>query len=509
MKRGRVEIALVLAGLIALSSAATAYVYRSGWTLYYGDAEAHLDIARRIIDSRTPGYDQIGTVWLPLPHLLMLALVWNDRLWRSGLAGAIPSSICFVAAGAFLFAAMRRVTQSAAAAWASLGVFALNPNMLYLQSTPMTEPVSLASLMALLYFSVRFRQTQELGAVGAAAIAAIAASLTRYEGWFVIPFVAAYFWWASRGRRVATVLLFLAIATVGPLYWIAHNWYVYSNALEFYDGPYSAHAIYQRELAQNLQRFPGDHNWQKTWLFFRTAAEMCAGWGAAIAAAAGLLVAAWKRVAWPVVFAALIPAFYLLSLHSGSTPIFVPELWFGSYYNTRYGLSALPLLAVAGGCLALASSRPLRAYLAAGIIAVSILPWLIRPQKDNWICWKESQVNSEGRRSWTNQAGPFLASHYRVGQGIFTDFGDLMGAFRQAGIPLKQTLHQGNVLEWISAKQRPDLFLHSLWAVAFAGDDVATAVQQAAHSSGPRYHLVRSIAIPHEPVVEIYRRDDP
>ena len=34
--------------------------WRAGWTLYYGDAEAHLNIARRIIDSRTPGY---GADW--------------------------------------------------------------------------------------------------------------------------------------------------------------------------------------------------------------------------------------------------------------------------------------------------------------------------------------------------------------------------------------------------------------------------------------------------------------
>ncbi len=87
--------------LAGLSVAAAAFVSRSGWTLYYGDAEAHLNIARRILDSRTPGYDQIGTSWLPLPHLLALAFVRDDRLWRSGLAGAIPSSACFVLAGLY------------------------------------------------------------------------------------------------------------------------------------------------------------------------------------------------------------------------------------------------------------------------------------------------------------------------------------------------------------------------------------------------------------------------
>ena len=508
MKHARLEIVAVLAGLIALSAATTALVYRFGWTLYYGDAEAHLNIARRILDTRTPDYDQIGTVWLPFPHLITLALVGNDRLWRTGLAGAIPSSACFAVAGVFLFAAMRGATRSFAAALASLGIFALNPNLLYLQATPMTEPVSLAALMALLYFSVRFRETQGFGAVVGAGVASLAASMTRYEGWFVIPFAAAYFLLVARRHKIVTALLFAGIAALGPLYWLGHNWFVYSNALEFFNGPYSAAGIYRRALAQNVRPYPGDHDWRKAWLFFRTAARMCAGWGAVVAGAAGAIVAMWKRVLWPVLFAALLPIFYLWSMHSGGTPIHIPELWFGSYYNTRYGLAALPLVAIAGGCLALAASRRLRPYFASAIVAVALLPWLIQPRPDAWVCWKESQVNSEARRAWTKDAAGFLAAHYERGQGIFTSFGDLTGIFREADIPLRDTLHQGNVLEWMSAQQRPDLFLRQRWAVAIAGDEVATAVQQATLKSGPRYHLVRTITVPRAPVIEIYKRDD-
>src|ERR1700691_5347390 len=88
LKQRWFELTLVLVALAAIGCLATAYVNHSGWTLYYGDAEAHLNIARRIVDSRRPGYDRIGTVWLPLPHLLMLALVRNDGFWHSGLAGA-------------------------------------------------------------------------------------------------------------------------------------------------------------------------------------------------------------------------------------------------------------------------------------------------------------------------------------------------------------------------------------------------------------------------------------
>src|ERR1700694_5606477 len=92
----RFSIPALAASLAALSAAAIAWFHSRGYILYFGDAECHLNIARRMVDSRTPGYDQVGTVWLPLPHWAMLPFVRVDALWFSGLAGAIPSGIAFV-----------------------------------------------------------------------------------------------------------------------------------------------------------------------------------------------------------------------------------------------------------------------------------------------------------------------------------------------------------------------------------------------------------------------------
>ena len=110
---------MVLAALALLSAAAIAVFYSNGWLLYYGDAEAHLNIARRMVDSRTPGYDQVGTVWLPLLHWLMLPFVRVDALWVNGLAGAIPSAIAFLLAGTFLYAAADRIFDCTSAALAA------------------------------------------------------------------------------------------------------------------------------------------------------------------------------------------------------------------------------------------------------------------------------------------------------------------------------------------------------------------------------------------------------
>ena len=511
MRHFWLELTLVFIAIAAISVLATAYVSHSGWTLYFGDAEAHLNIARRIVDSRRPGYGQIGTVWLPLPHVLMLALVPNDGLWRSGLAGAIPSSACFICAGVFLYASMRRAAHSSAVALASLGLLVLNPNVLYLQATPMTETVVLAALMALLYFTVLFRETQSFAAVVGAGLASIAASLARYEGWFVIPFVALYFLVAARRNRVGVVLLFMGLAALGPLYWLGHNWWLYSNPLEFFNGPYSPMSIYRRTLAQNMARYPGDHDWRAAGVYYLTASRLFTGWIVVIIGIAGLVGVFQKRVFWPVLLAVLPPLFYIWSMHSGGTPIYVPTLWPYSYYNTRYALTALPLLAIAGGCLVLVVNNRWRPWLAVAILIAAAAPWLIRPQPSDWVTWKESQINSLTRRAWTQAAARSFAAAYHSGSGpgggIMTSFGDLIGILRAAGIPIHAALYDDEGPEWAAATMRPDLFLHEEWAVAMAGDPVATAVQKSAFQHGPRYHLVQAIKVKGARVIEIYKRD--
>ncbi|MBV9405616.1 MAG: hypothetical protein JO211_09755, partial [Acidobacteriaceae bacterium] len=57
------EIVIITAALCLLVAGAVAWCLRHDCILYYGDAQAHLNISRSIIDSRTPGYDQLGTVW--------------------------------------------------------------------------------------------------------------------------------------------------------------------------------------------------------------------------------------------------------------------------------------------------------------------------------------------------------------------------------------------------------------------------------------------------------------
>ena len=479
-------LALVAVLLSAVSILAVHYFHSRHYLLWYGDAEAHLNTARRILDSATPGYDQLGTPWLPLPHVLLIPFARVDSWWRSGIAAAPPAAFCYVLGGVFLFAAVRRIFDSTSAALAATALCALNPNLLYLQSSAMTEAYFFAALAALLYFSIADRPIL-------AALAANAAVLTRYEGWFLIPFVAA--WFFARGpRRAAT---FAAVASIGPFYWLFHNWYLTGDALAFYRGPYSARAI------QHGAPYPGLHNVREAWLYYRTAVQLCAGPGLALMSLAGVVVALARRAVWPVILLALPPLFYLWSMYSsGGTPIFVPTLWPNSWYNTRYGLAALPLLAFAAAALVMAVPQPLRVFTAVLVVLAGCVHFAVHRDPSDWVTWAESRANSAGRRAWMYAAADYLAPRYKSGAGIVSSGGDdFFGIYRAAGIPLAETFSVDNGLPFDAALRRPRLYLWQAWAVVRSNDDLYTAIgQDLAH-----WDLQAKFTVKDEPVVYIYR----
>src|SRR5579872_2697389 len=85
------------------------FYFQRGEVLLYGDAVAHMNIARRVFDSKTPGLLQLGTVWLPLPHLLMIPFLISDDLWQRGAGGSIPSLAGYVLAVVGIFRLVRGI----------------------------------------------------------------------------------------------------------------------------------------------------------------------------------------------------------------------------------------------------------------------------------------------------------------------------------------------------------------------------------------------------------------
>src|SRR6185503_3047126 len=78
---------------------------------------------------------------LPLPHLLNALPVQIDWFYRTGFS-AIAISIASMALAAWAIATLIiRATGSSTGGAVAAALLMLNPDVLYLQSTPMTEPL--------------------------------------------------------------------------------------------------------------------------------------------------------------------------------------------------------------------------------------------------------------------------------------------------------------------------------------------------------------------------------
>jgi hypothetical protein len=380
------ELVFVFAFALLLSFVAFAWFYRQGDILLYGDAVAHLNIARRFTDSRDPGWDQLGSVWLPLPHLLIAPFVANDRLWRTGVGGSIPSMLAYVLGIVGIFRLVRARTAAAPASLAA-AIYAFNPSLLYMQATAMTESIYLAAVIwSVVYFDDFLRalhgdvpaglpQTAAAGRSGPGSLPAwraiercgcclAAAIFTRYDGWifaFVVALCALWpvkNWFATRPPRqqikrlVRSLAYFILLLALCPTLWLAHNYKINRHPLDWLNGPYSAKAIAQRTARPGDPPYPGENHPVVAAQYFLKAARMNLGEASGqnwliLLAAAGVLISLFhlrRFSAWLLLWIPL--PFYAYSIAYGSVPIFIPEWWPFSYYNVRYGLELLPTVAV-------------------------------------------------------------------------------------------------------------------------------------------------------------------
>jgi hypothetical protein len=504
------------------------FYFRNGDVLLYGDALAHLNIARRVFDSKTPGPLQLGTVWLPLPHLLMMPFLISNKLWRSGVGGSVPSLVAYVFGVVGVFRLTRsvmsgegprdrnlqrgtrgseeiQVRSPSLAPWIAAGIYAMNPNLIYMQTTAMGEALYLALFVwAVAYFSEFMRG--DSNALTKCGFCLAAASLTRYDGWFLalvtVAMATAVFAIPKlrgdrdEGRRNhffsrALFIKFVLISAAAPALWLAYNAAVYGNPLEFANGPYSAKAIERKTGTVN----PAQSNLRGAGSYFLKSAELNVAEPAWLGrvwlalAVGGLLAALWTtHSTWPMMLLGVPLPFYALSIAYGAVPIFVPQWWPFSQYNVRYGLELLPAFAVSLACLAqfaLSNNevhKILRSVALFGMLAVVAggyySAWSAEP-----ICYREADINSRSRITLESQLAKWLEVLPREST-LLMYLGAHPGAVEQAGFPLRRTINEGNHRVWKQPSDPEGLWERALaspadfadYALAFEGDPVFQAV---------------------------------
>jgi len=353
--------AVVVAAVVA-AAAATAWSVATHSMLLYGDARAHLDVARRVTDGLRPGLAQLGSVWLPLPHLLMVPLTIFRPLWHTGAAGAIVGGLCFVYGAVRVFSLAEELTGSRRGAWCAFAVFGTNLNVLYVQSTALTEPVLLATFVGAVFHLARWMRTLAFRDLLWAAVFTFAATLTRYEGWALLAAAALTVATWSRladHRRKATeanVIMFSLIGSYGVVLWVLYNLIIFHDPLYFLHSAYSAQAINGSQAQFGLLGTRGNpkeslltYAWDVIGACGPTVVVM------AIMCTIALLVSRdpqRRRTAFTMAVLFAPVAFEFLSLYVGQTTIRVPERPPHGMWNDRYGLMAVPFCAIVAGAVA-------------------------------------------------------------------------------------------------------------------------------------------------------------
>jgi hypothetical protein len=497
------ELWAVVAFSAAASLAAIGWSWRHGALLNYWDAVAHLHIARRFIDCRFHSLAELGSVWLPLPHILMLPFVQVYAWWANGIAGTIPASLAYLAACVGIYRLARRWLEPAAAALA-LAFLALNPNLLYLQTTAMTEPLFLCEMIWIALLLAEWRSS--LGGVGLATdlqcanrklawivVALVAAVYTRYDGW-IIAFLAwiglAVTLWQNEKAYSRRLWVASAVLLAAPLGWFVYNAISFGDWLDFARGPYSARAIELRTAVNvNGPLHPGWHNPWVALEFFVKVSELDAAirgnlvFALSILGALGAWIAARRKAfAWTLLLWVPLP-FYAYAVAYGSVPIFIPVWWPHSWYNTRYGLELLPAFALSLGFVAqfvvsgVRQFKPQWSRFAVAALAV-LVAWnawdLLRAQP---LVHVEGTKNIAARLPFDQNIPPVLRRLVaaRPGGAVLMNTSVYPELVAFTGIPLRQTINESDQYIYRDALAAPAS--HAAVVLAFDGDEVDRAVK--------------------------------
>lgn len=414
---------------VALSIGFYLWYDAHGFTLAFNDARIRELIARRVLMSRTPGLAQFGTTWLPLPFILMLPLIWNDTLFSDGIAGSLPSMLAYVLAAVYMYRIARLVTSSRGAGWVAAGALMLNPSLLYMQSTAMSETASLGAFVIALYYALQLTRTYHPLDLVKCAAAVAAGTLIRYENWVfgiaLVP-ILLYVAWRRRGYLLAEAwaILYGILAFAGCGAWILYNAVIFHDPLLSFFYGQSSHTYYANAPAYLL---PARHHALVALKMYGLTVTDTVGWGIVSMAVLGLAVFVWRsrlrRTTLPV-YLTLVPfGFYWLALYQGvnTESLNLPGLGAGSLYNLRFGLATIPAVALFVAFLTMAGKALLRRVLAGAALAVIII-FSIMDSVHTPFVLREALYGAQG--AGTAVAGRidanWFASYYRGGNILIT-----------------------------------------------------------------------------------------
>ncbi len=435
--------------------------YFNGLGLSYNDARSHLDIGRRVVEGLKPGLAQLGSVWLPLPHVLMIPTVWNDFMWHSGLSGALTSMVSYVATGLLIYLFLKKLGVGILGRLIGVFVFAANLNILYLQSTAMTELLLLGTMTAGAYELIKWSKDEQIVDLLKAAFWIMLSTLIRYDGWFLFLFAAGLILFQmirKRGFKTAegVIIFFSTLGAFGIFMWFVWNQLIFKDALYFAFGPYSAR-VQQEQMEQAGNLMTKGNIWLSL-QFYLYALIYNSG---AFTAILGLLGAAvlWldKRISGTVRITSLVLLspliFNVVALYIGHSVLFIQGFSGNTWFNIRYGVMMVPSIAIFIGIL-VDRVKSLRLVLIGLLLFVTFFSFT----SFDAVTIDDARVGSSQKNvtevsGWLNKNAKdkpgfvliSAASHDAI---IFS-----------SGLPMSRFIHEGTGAYWLEATNYP-----SRWA---------------------------------------------
>ena len=440
-RHGLLTIASGQWGVVAVAACAGLLAWwfseRHGLPMLYADARSHMTISRRLLDGPNNALMQLGTVWLPLAHLLVAPFTMITSWWGSGAAAIPVNLLCLIVESIALFRIVLLASNSRLGAWISVGVLLSNPGWLYLHTTSLGEPVLFAAIMVTVSGLAGWVDSAKPYSGGELTVfcglPAAAAVLAGYLGWamalaagaFVL--VVAQLRWHQWGYSLRCLRGFAVAPLIAVAWWCWFNFVNWGDPLEFQRGPFSAQA--RQELLDRAGQLPDKgHVVQSLNTYLRATLEGSGVWVLLVGMLGAIgwaVTGRWHvRALAPWLLVAVPAGFFGMSLYTGQIALRLGDQDDGSMFNLRYGLQVLPgLAAVVGlGAAVLArgwsgSPRPLRSVVAA---VLSII--LVGATTAAWVQdWREVPVVAEGLQQLDFDRASWAAALYLHDEAVVGD----------------------------------------------------------------------------------------
>jgi hypothetical protein len=459
--------------LSIISTVAFIHYYHNGLGVAYNDARSHLDIGRRVVEGLNTGVAQLGSVWLPLTHLLMSLTIWNDFMWHSGLAGAIQSMAAFVATGVLIYLYLKELGASMTGRLVGVLLFVVNINVLYLQSTAMTEPMLLGTMTAGAFFLLRWFKTKNVLYLVYSAFFIMLSSLVRYDGWFMFFFVAiliSIHVYKKNGfsRAEGIFVLFSTLAGLGVALWLLWNALIFKDPLYFAFGPYSAHSQQNQLNAAGV--LPTKGNWMASLRIYMYSMAYNIGAFTLFLGFVGALTLWFKKnvpARLRLASVALIAPFLfnVLALYLGHSVLYIQGISGETWFNVRYGILMMPSVAIFVGYLVHAL-KPLRVT----FIGLLVMVTFFSITSSDAVTIDDARVGSSQKN--VSEVSGWLHKNAGDKQGfILISAASHDSVIFSSGLPMKRFIHEGAGAYYDAALANPDRWARWIVVRSYSDDD--------------------------------------